>query len=270
MVKIVENKNSLLKKRNKLIICISIFVCLVFGVTIGLTIAFRQNVDPNFGNNANVALIQRQEMYFKMKQEIEDARREIEKTSFDITLREKDIIEKGEYEFINGYYNLLDANVEFDEIIEYTNKFVNDPDNKTLFETYRVVGERNTIQIDVPSTRGSEKQGTYSPTDKRGIDWLYRQLYLYAMLGGCVLAVAIVVGIAAVIGALPTLGLSAAAGGSIVTICGLVTGLLWGLAADANNAIQDCVYYAGQNKTYSIYRNYILFGAVTTGYVGRA
>jgi len=260
-----KNDKAIVTKKSKLIIVTSICLCIVLGTTIGLTTAFRQKVAPNFGNATNVQLSQRAQAYQGIKLELQQ-KMSTRTVIPNATEQEQLVIQQGNQVFYQEFSKLLDANVEYNELFQFIDDFVNNLQNVDLFNAYNSIFYKNQQTEVGISARGYEKIGTYSSTDKRGLEYLSSRVTIHSIVSIFFFVAAAVALITAALSAIPTFGVGAGVFSVISAACATISGFAIGVMQSANNALAKANRYAQQGKTYSIYRNYILFGLVATGY----
>jgi len=247
-------------KKSKWIVAISIILCLVIGSTICLTSAFRQKVDPNFANSQYVQSVRRAQTYKGIKNQVENYKKT--KSNINATVEERAILEKGETEFLNQFYDLLEKNVEFEQLFIFVNDFIYSPNNIELMNTYQNIAERNEQQA---NARGIKKVGTYAYNDVRGINWLNVEASYWGVLCGCLVALVTIVAITAAIATVLTGGALAWLWTIIVPAATVLLGCTWGIAKEASKALATATSLAERGKGYTVYRLTGFLG-ITSGY----
>jgi len=247
-----------------LIILISIGLCVVLCTIIGLSAVFRQKIDPNFSNSTNVLLSKRAEAYGKIKEQTKENLSKSKQSRANLmTEQEIAVMDKYETAFFEGFFDLLDDNADISQIEDYTKDFFSDAKKQDLFDILENLANKSQELNIADILRGSKFIGTYSPSDRRGIDYLQGQMVTYGILTGCFVVLAIAAAIVVAIATVATFGLTAALGSILVGICSAMSGIMWGVAASATNCMEDAAWYASQGRTYSIYKNTGFLGIVT-------
>ncbi|MDR3293727.1 MAG: hypothetical protein LBT20_06490 [Clostridiales bacterium] len=102
--------------------------------------------------------------------------------------------------------------------------------------------------------------GKYSSSNMSGIKYLRNQVTNYGVFSVIWFVAAVFFAFDAAIAAAPTFGVGAAVFGALAILCAAVGGILWGLSASANTALNQAIHYSDEGKSYSIYRD--------TGFLG--
>jgi len=254
-------------KSQRLIAILSISLCLVLATTFGLQSLFKNKTDEHFVQTTQTQN-ERREVYAQIK---EQAKQDLSKSKLYrsvvyYTTGEQALLDRYETEYFEGFYALLDANVEANQIVEYINMFFEN--KQDLVDTLKNIRERNQSidNIDnIELARATKYIGWYTPTDKRGIDYLANEAIWTGVLTACFVAVAIGYAVVAVIATIPTFGLGTVVFTALSAIWATMAGIMWGASASATNAMEDATYYSSRGYSYGIYKNTGFLG-LPTGY----